>query len=120
MTKHAMKRMKQRVGLKGEQAVNETKKALTFGMGIGDFRDKKQRKYLKKLQSKNTEDKIIKVYNNYVYLFSKDRICITVMELPEYFVKKNVYVGKMLLRHPSKFLRNYIAEDARCALAYYA
>lgn len=112
--------MKQRLGLKGTRALEAGVEAFYNGKGIKDFAQKKQRAYLKRVQQKNI-GKTIRVLGDYLYIFGNDHQCITVWQLPDYFAKKNVYAGKILLRNPAKYMRNYHAyQDADCTLDWSA
>lgn len=83
ITKHSVKRTKERVGLSKKLADKNAQKALDFGIkhseAKGSLRKFMDALYLKYKNSNNT-----RVYNRKVYLFNNE-VLITIINLPNKF-----------------------------------
>lgn len=92
VTYHAMQRIKERVGLPKRTVQRTAKKAFEDGLSYihtkGNLRNYFEYLYKKTLKTPN-----IRIYGEFVYLFSKDNVLITVFGLPPQYKKE---VKKML------------------------
>lgn len=82
LSKHSKIRMRQRTNLNHNERKGLFRKALDYGKSPNDINDIELKKYLEKTADKN--DKKIKLYNNYVFIYSKNaKQLYTMYELPE-------------------------------------
>ena len=85
VSKHAEKRMKERVGLNKKTIDNVAKRALEKGLAHKDLKGSLL-KYINSLYLSHKKANNIKVFNNKVYLF-RDTLLITVIPLPFKYTK---------------------------------
>lgn len=95
VSRHAYKRIKQRLGLP-RKAVNRLvheswEKGIRHNQVIGSLR-----KYLDSLYFENEKPFHIRIYKEKVFLFSKDCVLITILNLPNKFkkVSHGIYLRK--------------------------
>ena len=83
LTNHGFERMQQRTKLKDSKAEERVKKVWERGKHIEDFADShKFQAYLKNVRDARGNDRDVRVFGNEVYVFSKDGICLTVLQIP--------------------------------------
>lgn len=80
MTKHSIKRTKDRVGLSKKIADKNAQKALEHGITHADAKSGLKR-FLDKLYLSNGNANNVRVYHHYIYLFRDNRL-ITIISLP--------------------------------------
>lgn len=83
LTNHGFERMQQRTKLKDSKAEERVKKVWERGKRIEDFANShKFQAYLKNVRDARGNDRDVRVFGNEVYVFSKDGICLTVLQIP--------------------------------------
>ena len=83
LTNHGFERMQQRTKLKDSKAEERVKKVWERGKRIEDFvNSRKFQAYLKNVRDARGNDRDVRVFGNEVYVFSKDGICLTVLQIP--------------------------------------
>ena len=83
LTNHGFERMQQRTKLKDSKAEERVKKVWERGKRIEDFANShKFQAYLKNVRDARGNDRDVRVFGNDVYVFSKDGICLTVLQIP--------------------------------------
>lgn len=83
LTNHGFERMQQRTKLKDSKAEERVKKVWERGKRIEDFANShKFQAYLKNVRDARGNDREVRVFGNEVYVFSKDGICLTVLQIP--------------------------------------
>lgn len=83
LTNHGFERMQQRTKLKDSKAEERVKKVWERGKRIEDFANShKFQAYLKNVRDARGNDRDVRVFGNEVYIFSKDGICLTVLQIP--------------------------------------
>lgn len=83
MTKHAVIRSKQRMGVKGKKAKRIAQNALERGLGVQDTEGSLQQ-YIKDIESRENNTQI-KIYQEKIFVFSNHGVFITVLYLPKRF-----------------------------------
>lgn len=102
MTYHSIKRTCERANKKYRSAVKMIERAEERGF-VADDLPSKERKYLKNKQERGKS--VIVFYLGYLFILSCDGICITMYKAPEWFCKKECYIGKTKIRNPKKYTR---------------
>lgn len=83
LTNHGFERMQQRTKLKDSKAEERVRKVWERGKRIEDFANShKFQAYLKNVRDARGNDRDVRVFGNEVYVFSKDGICLTVLQIP--------------------------------------
>lgn len=83
LSKHSKKRMRERTDLNHQERKGLFRKALDYGKSPDNINDEKLKKYLEK-----KENCKIKLYNNYVFIYSKNaKQLYTMYRLPKRFLK---------------------------------
>ena len=83
LTNHGFERMQQRTKLKDSKAEERVKKVWERGKRIEDFANShKFQAYLENVRDARGNDRDVRVFGNEVYVFSKDGICLTVLQIP--------------------------------------
>jgi hypothetical protein len=85
LTHHGKQRGKQRCGLDAKALARTAAKALRDGLGPDDT--KGQLKLWLQTMADRREGYIQRIHGNHVYCFGKDRVLVTVLELPHDFRK---------------------------------
>lgn len=80
ITKHSIKRTKERVGLSKKQTEKNAQKALKYGLTHAETKAA-LRRYLDKVYFKKELANNLRVYHHYVYVF-RDNKLITILLLP--------------------------------------
>lgn len=81
VTKHAKKRVKERVGISKKLVEKNAEKALKFGIKHSDTTGRLNR-YFSHLYFVNKNANNVRIYNKKVYIFCDERL-ITVFDLPQ-------------------------------------
>ena len=83
LTNHGFERMQQRTKLRDSKAEERVKKVWERGKHIEDFVGaNKFQAYLRNVRDARGNDRDVRVFGNEVYVFSKDGICLTVLQIP--------------------------------------
>ena len=83
LTNHGYERMQQRTKLRDSKAEERVKKVWERGKRIEDFNDShKFQTYLKNVRDCRGNDRDVRVFGNEVYVFSKEGVCLTVLQIP--------------------------------------
>lgn len=83
LTNHGFERMQQRTKLRDSKAEERVKKVWERGKHIEDFVGaNKFQAYLRNVRGARGNDRDVRVFGNEVYVFSKDGICLTVLQIP--------------------------------------
>lgn len=87
VTKHSIKRAKERIGLNKKKAARQIDLAFNRGRRAADFKRTRDIAYLEKKSYVPGTEAV--TYNGYCYIFDKEnQVCITVFSLPRWFDKK--------------------------------
>ena len=109
-TVHSINKVKERCGIKNKHsAVKNIELALQRGKRYYDF-SSWESSYLK---NSVHNDCFAVAYNNYCYIFSEEKVCITLFELPAWFGKKKRFDGKEKIKHCKRYLRSRTCLDER-------
>lgn len=103
MTKHSIERARERAGLSKNAAEHIFEKAFLFGE-TAESLPSKERNYM---LSKSEGDKSLRLYGDFLYLFTNDGICVTMYHKPIWFCRKSNYSGKIRIRNPKKYFNSY-------------
>lgn len=114
ITRHSVKRAKQRMGLNTKSVAPNAEKALEYGITHGETRGQ-LRKYLDKLYYCNGTANNIRVYHRFVYIFC-DQVLVTVFALPREFNNVADKLQKRKDAKPKKF-EGECEEDAKAVCA---
>jgi len=76
ITHHAAQRAKERMGLNRKAILRQAKKALMWGIKLSDVKGNFER-YLYRRNTRYETGTKVRVYGEYVYIFSSDLILIT-------------------------------------------
>lgn len=83
LTNHGYERMQQRTKLRDSKAEERVKKVWERGKRIEDFNGShKFQAYLKNVRDCRGSDRDVRVFGNEVYVFSKEGVCLTVLQIP--------------------------------------
>lgn len=83
LTSHGFERMQQRTKLKDSKAEERVKKVWERGKRIEDFANShKFQTYLKNVRDARGNDREVRVFGNDVYVFSREGVCLTVLQIP--------------------------------------
>ena len=83
LTNHGYERMQQRTKLRDSKAEERVKKVWERGKHIEDFEGShKFQTYLKNVRDCRGKDRDVRVFGNEVYVFSKEGVCLTVLQIP--------------------------------------
>lgn len=83
LTNHGYERMQQRTKLRDSKAEERVKKVWERGKRIEDFNGShKFQTYLKNVRDCRGNDRDVRVFGNEVYVFSKEGVCLTVLQIP--------------------------------------
>lgn len=83
LTNHGYERMQQRTKLRNSKAEERVKKVWERGKRIEDFNGShKFQTYLKNVRDCRGSDRDVRVFGNEVYVFSKEGVCLTVLQIP--------------------------------------
>lgn len=83
LTNHGYERMQQRTKLRDSKAEERVKKVWERGKRIEDFNGShKFQTYLKNVRDCRGSDRDVRVFGNEVYVFSKEGVCLTVLQIP--------------------------------------
>lgn len=86
LSNHSKIRMRQRTNLNHQERKGLFRKALDYGKSPDDINDEKLKIFLEKTANKN--NKKVKLYNNYVFIYSKNaKQLFTMYRLPKRFLK---------------------------------
>ncbi len=96
MTNHYVDRAKSRKNLNKREAKKHIEIVLKNGMPADAF-DCRRANYLKKREKNGCH---VLVYHNFVYVFNGGNICVTLVPLPEWFMRKDI-------RTECGYVRNY-------------
>ena len=102
MTYHGLLRAEERANLPASGALKLINRAEEKGKTAEDF-PAAERRYLQNLEQ--SRDRIVRVFSDYLFIFSSEGIFITMFHIPVWFGKKNKYCGKIAVRNPRKFER---------------
>ena len=100
-TKHSIQRAHERLGLNEKRAQRVIELAFTRGKRMEDFRGSDYR-YLQTLCEEGVEPV---VYNDTIYIFSRDGVCVTLYQSPRWFGSRRNYDGKERIRNVRRFFR---------------
>ncbi len=101
-TNHFIDRAKERAGINEKKAERMISLALERGKTSEDFTSW-EREYLKREEHDNC---IAIAYAGFCYIFTYQRDCLTVYQLPTWFGKKKHYNGKERIRDYKKYCKN--------------
>lgn len=107
MTKHSIKRAKQRANLSHNAAIKLFYSAYLMGKTSKDV-PTRERTYLEEKSSNNC--KAI-YYSGYCFIFSADGVCITMYHVPQWFLNRTYYDGKIQVKKPKRYYAKYVAAD---------
>ena len=80
ITEHAYQRLKERVGIKGKKQAEEfVSRIWDTGKKIEDIADSKECRYLLNARDAKGSDREIRIHGNYVYIFTKGGVFLTVI-----------------------------------------
>lgn len=80
ITEHAYQRLKERVGIKGKKQAEEfVSRIWETGKKIEDIADRKECLYLLHICDAGGSDREIRIHGNYVYIFTKGGVFLTVV-----------------------------------------
>ena len=83
LTNHGYERMQQRTKLRDSKAEERVKKVWERGKRIEYFNgSRKFQAYLKNVRDCRGNDRDVRVFGNEVYVFSKEGVCLTVLQIP--------------------------------------
>ena len=106
ISKHALERTMERTTLNENQAKRFIGNAFERGCKKDELPMAWQKKYItqteRDLYNGLTD---VRVYNNYIFIFSATKVLITMYPLPEFFSKKKYFNGKSPIRNIRKFNR---------------
>ena len=89
ITEHAYQRLKERVGIKGEKQAEEfVSRIWETGKKIEDIADSKERLHLLRTCCARGSDREIRIHGNYVYIFTKGGVFLTVITNKHHTQKK--------------------------------
>lgn len=103
MTKHSIERARERAGLSKQAALNNFKKAYSFGIPAEELPSRESKYMLEKSDGANE----MLLYGDFLYLFKEDGTCITMYHTPAWFNRKSNYDGKEKIRNPKKYFNKY-------------
>lgn len=83
LTNHGYERMQQRTKLRDSKAEERIKKVWERGKRIEDFAGAhKFQAYLRNVRDARGNDREVRVFGNDVYVFSREGVCLTVLQIP--------------------------------------
>ena len=100
-TRHSIQRAHERLGLNEKRAQRVIALAYTRGKRLGDYRGSDFR-YLRSLCEEGHE---AVVYQDAIYIFSPDGVCVTLYPTPRWFGTRRNYDGKERIRNVRRFFR---------------
>lgn len=93
ITEHAYLRASERLSLSRDSLNKLSERALNSGLSASNFKHGKFKRYLDHLYFKYRKANNIKIYGDVIYLF-RNKVLITLYQLPNEFKKAVVKVGK--------------------------
>ena len=109
VTKHSIKRARQRLGCNKKGAERIVALALERGQDYNSFSDR-ERKYLEE-RSKYATNTFCVYYNGAIYVFSDSGFCITVLNSPKWFGKTKYYYKNERIRDPRRVYSYNLMEE---------
>ena len=103
-TTHSLIRAKERQGYNAKTAEHVIRLAMERGKRVDAYRDGREKEWLAMRLSEGYDAVI---YNGYCYIL-KDNLCITLYEVPEWFGKRDRYVGRERIRNIAKYQKKYL------------
>ena len=107
MTKHSIRRARERAGINKTAAAKMFERAFIYGKTAGDM-PTRERRYM---EERTEAQKLVTYYNGFCFFFSNDGICITMYHAPEWFCKSTNYDGKITVKNPKKYFSKYVREE---------
>lgn len=104
MTRHSIKRARERGHLSRNAAIKVFENAFEHGKREEEL-PLREREYL---GGKSGGDKIAVYYSGYCFIFLDNGVCITMFRVPDWFLKKTNYDGKVSVRNPRKYFLHYM------------
>ena len=107
-TKHGFVRTMERSGRSDQQAARMIANAWARGKSAEQLPQTWQRRYLAHCDSLLSDGSTnLRVYDEYLFIFSAAGRLITMYALPKGFGRKRVYDGKTRVRNARRYARNY-------------
>ncbi len=92
------------------EAVNVINRAIERGQGQKTLQNTEKR-YIQRKCSK-IPNASYSYYNNSIFIYDSSNNCITVLDAPKWFGKRNIYYKKQVIRNPKKaYSYNLIKEE---------
>jgi hypothetical protein len=100
VTRHANKRIRERVGISKSASKNLAKKVLKDGLDSSEL-EGKIKEYVDKVSSKSKNGNNIKFFNDKIYIFANEFL-LTVIPLPKHLMKVSLKLRKRIKGESSK------------------
>lgn len=105
---HSVERVVERCRVNRDTAERNIKLAKKKGKNSNCFKSL-EKKFLCAQEAKYGNQAI--VYNGFCYMFAINDVCVTVLQLPNWFNKKRYFYNKERVRNVKKFMRNMYNDD---------
>ena len=105
MTKHSIKRARERASLNRSAA----SKLFYFAYLMGRTSESMPYRERKYLEDRSSDDKVAIYYNGYCFIYSMDGVCITMFHAPQWFLNKAYHDGKVNVKNPKRYYAKYAA-----------